>query len=68
MDELEHLAEVATWDSGGGQVLDLLTLRDGRVLAVSEDAIVLYENIADLEAGEARDRPTIFLCAAVSGT
>ncbi|OZA27097.1 MAG: hypothetical protein B7X93_09740 [Hydrogenophilales bacterium 17-61-9] len=67
MAELEHLAEVATWDSGGGQVLDLLTLLDGRVLAVSEDAIVLYENIADLEAGEARDRPTIFLCAPVSG-
>lgn len=67
MDELEHIAEVATWDSGGGQVLDVLTLRDGRVLAVSEDAVVLYENITDLEAGDARQRPTMFLCAAVPG-
>lgn len=61
MEGLEHIAEATTWDSGGGQVLDLLILKDGRVLAISEDAAVLYESMDDLEVGEARERPTIYL-------
>jgi hypothetical protein len=42
-------------------VLDLLTLKDGRVLVVSEDAVVLFENMGAVEAGEAVERPTIYL-------
>jgi len=42
-------------------VLDLLILKTGRVLVISEDAAVLYENMADLEVGEVRERPTIYL-------
>lgn len=61
IDSLEHIADTATWDSGGGQILDLLTLKDGRVLVISEDAIVLYANMDDLETGEARERPIIYL-------
>ena len=61
MFELEHINEVSTWDSGGGMVLDILTFKDGRVLAISEDSIVLYDNYEDLEAGEAKERQTIFL-------
>lgn len=59
--KLEHIAEVSTWDSGGGQLLDLLTLKDGRVLVLSEDAIVLYNNMAEVEDGVAEERPTIYL-------
>lgn len=59
--KLEHIAELSTWDSGGGQLLDLLTLKDGRVLVISEDAIVLYNNMAEVEEGIADERPTIFL-------
>lgn len=58
---LEHIAELSTWDSGGGQLLDLLVLKDGRVLVVSEDAIVLYNNMAEVEEGVAEERPTIYL-------
>lgn len=58
---LEHVVEATTWDSGGGQILDLLTLRDGRVLVVSEDSVVLYANIEDLESGGAGERQTIYL-------
>jgi hypothetical protein len=61
--ELENIAEISTWDSGGGQVLDLLTLKDGRVLVISEESVVLYESMEDLEEGEANQRPTIFLHA-----
>jgi hypothetical protein len=59
--EFEHFENATTWNSGGGQTLDLLTLKDGRVLVVSEDAIVLYENMDAVEAGEAKERPTIYL-------
>lgn len=61
MIELEHIAEATTWDSGGGMVLDVLSLKDGRVLAISEDAIVLYSSLEDLESGNAADRPTLYL-------
>jgi hypothetical protein len=59
--ELENITEVSTWDSGGGQVLDLLTLKDGRVLVLSEEVVVLYAGMSDLEEGEPKERPTIFL-------
>jgi len=61
MSELEHIAESTTWDSGGGIILDILTLKDGRVIAISEDAIVLYSSVEDLEGGEAEERQTIYL-------
>lgn len=61
VDGFEHIAEATTWDSGGGQVLDLLILTDGRVLVISDDAVVLYESMEAVEAGEAVERPTIYL-------
>ena len=59
--ELEHITEATTWDSGGGMVLDILSLKDGRVLAISDDAVVLYSSLEDLESGESTDTQTIFL-------
>lgn len=59
--ELEYIAEAATWDGGGGTVMDLLYLKDGRVLAVSGDAVVLYSSLEELESGEAEDRRTLYL-------
>ena len=61
MESLEHVTEASTWNSGGGQVLDLLTLKDGRVLVVSDDAVVLYESLAALESGDHHERQTIYL-------
>ena len=61
VDSFEHIAEATTRDSGGGQVLDLLILKDGRVLVLSEDAVVLYESMDAVEAGDAQERPTIYL-------
>ena len=59
--DLEWIKELGTWDSGGGQNLDMLTLKDGRVLVVSEDAVVLYADMDDVQAGEAKERPSIYL-------
>lgn len=37
---------------------DLVTLEDGRVPVISEDAVVLYKNI---EAGEVSGRPMFYI-------
>lgn len=59
--DAEHIAEVGSWDSGGGMALDLVTLKDGRGLVISEEAVVLYENMEAVESGDAAERPTIYL-------
>lgn len=55
--EANHIDHVTTWDSGGGMELDLVTLKDGRILVISEDAVVLYENMGAVEESEAKERP-----------
>ena len=59
--ELEHIVEVSSADTGGGFVIDLVRLSDGRVLGISEDAVVLYENLDDFERNAPRERPMIAL-------
>lgn len=59
--ELEHISGMASADTGGGFVVDLLTLKDGRVVGISEDSIVLYDSLDDFENNEARKRPMIVL-------
>ena len=61
MENLNFISDVTTWDSGGGMELDLITLKDGRVLVVSDEAVVLYESEDDVVSGEAKERETIFL-------
>jgi hypothetical protein len=58
---MEHVTEISSWESGGGITLDLVALKDGRVLVVSDDAVVLYESMDAVETGETVDRPTIYL-------
>ena len=50
--ELKYIVEVTTWNSGGGIELNIVTLKDGRVLAISDESVVLYASIDDLVAGE----------------
>lgn len=38
--------------------LDLVTLKDGRVHVISQDAVVLHKN---MEAGEVSGRPTFYI-------
>jgi len=59
MEALEHVERVTTWESGGGIVLDLVRLKDGSILAISDETIVLYANEEDLMTGESVERPTI---------
>ncbi len=58
----ERIKSVSTWDSGGGIELDIVELADGRVLGISDEAVILYESMDDLEAGDASaNRPFITL-------
>ena len=50
--DLEYIKDASSWDSGGGIALDLIELKDGRVVAISDEAIVVYRNIEDLVVGD----------------
>lgn len=57
-----NIKDVSTWDSGGGITLGIVELKDGRILAISEDVIVLYESMEELASGDsAAKRPQILL-------
>ena len=59
--QLTLIRSVSSWKSGGGIDIDIIELKDGRVLGVTDDSVVLYDDIGDLESGEARIRPVIEL-------
>lgn len=55
------IKNVSACDSGGGNELDVIELKDGRVLAISDEAVVLYSDMDDLVAGEPGTRESIAL-------
>ena len=60
--ELEYVKEVSSWDSGGDVTLDLVELKDGRVLAISDEVVVLYKDMEELLTGDASaKRPSLML-------
>lgn len=60
--ETVNIKQISSWDSGGGIVVDIIELNDGRVLGVTEDAVILYANMDDLLQGDASvKRPCIYL-------
>lgn len=59
---MENIKNVSEWDSGGGIVIDVIELKDGRVLGITEGVVVLYKNMDDLTEGNpSENRPTIYL-------
>jgi len=52
---------VSEWDTGGDVIVDIVELKDGQVLGITEDSVVLYESMEDLEIGELKNRPEILL-------
>ena len=58
----ERIKSVSTWDSGAGIELDIVELADGRVLGISDEVVILYKSMEDLEMGDASvNRPSILL-------
>lgn len=60
--EISAIKSVSTWNSGGGIELDLIELADGKVLGISDEVVILYASMEDLETGDASaKRPCIYL-------
>jgi len=53
--DCNFIKSVFTWDSGGGIEVDLVELDDGTALIISDDSIVLYNNLEAAQSGEPRD-------------
>ena len=48
--EHEFIADIETWGSGG-KMLDIVALKDGQILLITDEALVLYDGRSDFEAG-----------------
>jgi hypothetical protein len=53
--------KVTTEFTGGGSPVDFITLKSGRVLGISDDCVVLYENMQDFWDMETKSRQCIDL-------
>jgi hypothetical protein len=51
----EYVRSVSSWDSGGGIMVDIVELADGRVLGITDESVVLYPNLDALQDGEANN-------------
>jgi hypothetical protein len=62
MDDLTYVKNISSWDSGGGLMVDLIELRDGRVLGITDEVVILYGGMEDVISGDANARrPSIML-------
>lgn len=52
---------IEEWEPRGPTPVDLVYLRDGRILGINDECVVLYNNLADFEDAETTERPTIDL-------
>jgi len=56
-----YIQSTSTYESGGNCSVDFIHLKDGRVLGVSGDCVVLYDNMEDFHSFETKDRQCINL-------
>ena len=49
--DCEFIQAIETWGSGG-QMMDVVVLKDGRILVIAEHRIALYKNRAAFDSGE----------------
>ncbi len=55
------IEKVGTEFTGGNCPVDFVTLKDGRVLGVTDDCVVLYQNMDDFWQMETKSRQCIDL-------
>jgi hypothetical protein len=56
-----YIQSTSTYESGGNCSVDFIHLKDGRVLGVSGDCVVLYDNMEDFHSFDTKDRQSINL-------
>jgi len=45
MTSLNYIDRVFTENTGGGSMVDFVQLKDGRILGINDECVVLYESI-----------------------
>lgn len=45
MDKTKFIESVYPEDTGGGTIVDIIQLKDGRILGISEECVVLYPSM-----------------------
>ena len=53
--------KVVTYETGGNCPVDFVLLKSGRVLGISDDCVVLYDNMDDFYSMETKSRQCIDL-------
>lgn len=48
----EFIDSVETWNSGGNVMLDIIKLKSGQILIISDEVVCKYESIAEFEGDE----------------
>ena len=57
----EFVDHIITENTGGGTMLDLIVLQDGRVLGVNEECVVAYSSLHEFYSGETAHCPYVYL-------
>lgn len=57
----EYIASIETINTGGGCLVDVITLKDGRVIGLNDECVVMYKNMDDFNSLENADRPAFTL-------
>ena len=55
----DYIAEVLAL--GGNSPVDFVILKDGRVLGINEECVVLYDSMADFDSFDNKDRKAFSL-------
>lgn len=59
---MEYIKKIDTVNTGGGCMVDLIHLHDGRVIGLNDECAVLYESLdAFFNDGEARNLPAFWI-------
>jgi len=56
-----YIDSISSFETGGAVPVDFVHLKDGRVLGISDDCVVLYDSIEDFYECATNDRQCINL-------
>jgi len=62
--QTEFIAEIQSHETGGNCSVDLVVLKDGRVLGINDECVVLYASMDDFNEGQTLSRQSIDLVQA----
>jgi hypothetical protein len=58
---MTYIDHIKTENTGGGTMVDFVVLKDGRVLGINDECVVLYKSIAAFWNNDVESAPMIDL-------